>query len=687
MSNLLEGLNPAQSKAVKHKDNPLLILAGPGSGKTRVITTKIAYLIKEMGVNPKSILAVTFTNKAAEEMRERATELSPEAKFSTITTFHSFCARMLRIYASFVGLTTDFSIYDVPDSVVLFRSVFPDFTQKEAKEIMKKISKFKNSDFKLKRSTMLNLSLDSTYYEKYQAALLQANAVDFDDLILHFTQILSTQEHVKERITSQYKYILVDEYQDSNSVQFELLKNLYAEGTYLSVVGDEDQSIYRFRGAEIENILNFTTAFKNVDTIKLEQNYRSTPNILNAASELIAKNTSRIGKTIWTERPSGKNVEVKYFRSNIDEVEFCARIASESAYKDTAILFRTNAQSFAFERGFTALGIPYKLVGGARFFEREEIKDMIAWMAIILNPFDVVAFRRVSNKPARGFGDVGQQNIIELADRENISIIEAIKIASDNGENKKHKSLAFYDLYNEFFEDIEDDETALNHFLLNIFTKTKLKDYYEKMDADEDLSKIDNVKEFIDFSAIYGNGREGLSDLLERIRLDAQFADEQEGNVDVVTLITIHNTKGLEFPKVIVSGLEEGIFPSSRSMESDDLEEERRLLYVAMTRAEKELYLTYCSNKNLWGTHRYFNKSIFVGELESVLGFEEETEIVEEHPYKKGQAVYQDDYGYGVIFKTEGEGENLIVFVQFETGFIGRFLPEYDSLELIESIY
>ena len=623
MDNLLNSLNEMQKEAVLDFSNPLLVLAGAGSGKTRVITSKIAYAIKAMGISPYRILAVTFTNKAAKEMRDRIANMIPDENTNGLEmrTFHSFGAYVLRRYGDRIGLNSSFTIYDDDDSLNLLANSYPDQKKAELREYMKQISKAKdkgfNPDSKELNKIAYRLPGFTTYFATYEKALRSSGCVDFADLIIRTTELLVNNKDVREYFRSRFKLILVDEYQDTNAAQFRLLKQLVGPDTQLVVVGDDDQSIYKFRGAEIRNILSFEYDYPNTRIIKLEENYRSTKSILRVASSVIKNNKGRHDKTIFTNNEMGDKPElISAIDSDEEALKVKMLISRLPNYKSVAVLYRTNAQSREFETAFSRYRIPYQVVGALRFYEREEIKDSLALFSIVLNPRDRISFLRVINKPARGIGKGAIESILSYSDHLIDSLEFAIKDNKLTGKAKNgaSKFLAMINKANNMLS----ENCELKDFATFLLEESGIKQLYED-EKDEAVrrGRLENLSALI--SALNGltPGREGLVSFLESITLDRTTLNNSEEDVEnSVKLMTMHNTKGLEFDTVFVTGLEEGVMPSIRDSEStEDVEEERRLFYVAVTRARKKLYLTYSNKRMLWGHWNYQDPSRFIGEI------------------------------------------------------------------------
>jgi DNA helicase II / ATP-dependent DNA helicase PcrA len=695
----LEALNPRQREAVEHQGSPLLILAGAGSGKTRVITTKIAWLIAQGLYSPYEILAVTFTNKAAREMHERVARMAPNAAGVLIRTFHSFGAWLLRRNAERAGLDKNFTIYDDDDSITLLKSLYNDRTRRELAKYAHAISRAK--DYCLKSGDDLSdVSLDPDFpemYKRYQKRLDEMGNTDFGDLIMKTVMLLRNDPEVQRSVQERFRIVLVDEYQDSNVAQFQLLSAVTGDETYLCVVGDDDQSIYRFRGAEVRNILTFQEHFPGTKIVKLEQNYRSTQSILELASQVVSANRGRLGKKLWTARKGGKKPMLVFLQDQDQEARFCADLLEDGNLEGTAILYRTNAQSLAFESLFTNLGVPYRIVGALRFYEREEVRDSLALLSLLLNPRDEVAFRRIINKPTRGIGPAAMEKILEAA---NGTAGDLIRAAENASAHLTKKAATGAQEFVRIFQgagtgantgaNTGDDAFLLPELIQEMMKSSRLLEYHREQDQISGSSKLRNMEELVSASADFEPGMEGLVSFLELIELDrSRFAEQSEDGRERVTLITMHNTKGLEFPRVIITGLDEGLFPNWQSENDEDLEEERRIFYVSVTRAMDELYLVTCRTRRLWGQTRNYSQSRFLLEVPSEL-FDTPDGIGaqagrdgQENQYPVGMRIYHDDYGSGTIVKSWYNGADLVVQVRFETGRSARFLPKYTSLEKI----
>lgn len=682
----LEGLNKQQLNAVTYKGGPLLLLAGAGSGKTRVITTRIAYLIQELGFSPYSILAVTFTNKAAGEMKERVLSMIPSGEDVMIKTFHSFGAWMLRRNGESLGLRSSFTIYDDDDVNSLIKSLVPGATRSEIKQFSRDISRCKDDNL-IPDDDLTHINSHPDFrriYTKYEKRLNEIGNVDFGDLISLPKKLLKENKIVRDRFQSRFKVILVDEYQDTNRAQFDLLKNLAGPDTWVCVVGDDDQSIYKFRGAEVKNILDFDKMFPGTEVIKLEENYRSTGNILAIASAVVKNNINRLGKTLWTSKGEGEKPSIKYLENGEAEAEFLAQQLLEGDLNETAILYRTNAQSRQLESTFIRNNIPYKIVGTLRFYEREEIKDTLALLAFISNTRDEIAFRRVVNKPPRGIGKASLEKVIEAASSYDNDYMKTMLETNVIKGKAKKGCQEFHD----FIEELTalDYTVDLGHFVRKVVEDSGLLEYHRSQDEAIGSGKVDNLEELINAASKY-SGETSLIDFLEAVELDqSSFNKEEDDDIPKVTLITMHNTKGLEFDRVFITGMENGLFPRTDKLEdNDELEEERRLFYVSITRARKELFLTSCSRRVIHGKMMNSMPSVFLGEIpeEFVIGDKAPSIQESNSGFSRGDNVYHDDYGSGYIIKVTDNGKHDLVLVKFETGQVKQFIPEFSALEKI----
>ena len=645
--NLLEKLNDKQREAASQIDGSILILAGAGSGKTRTITYRIAHMIENVGISPYSILAVTFTNKAAKEMRERVEELVGDiAKACTISTFHSFGMRLLRMYGKEVGYNSNFTIYDTDDQKRIVKAILKgqnlsiNGVKLTERDLVSMISKIKEQIKTLDEYSVINKQIVEVY-DKYNRALLESNAMDFSDILLNTYKLLQKPE-ILEKVQNKYKYIMIDEYQDTNNLQYKIIDLIARKSSNLCVVGDENQSIYGFRGANILNILNFENNYNNAKIIKLEENYRSTTTILDAANELIKNNKSSKDKKLWTQNGKGDLIKVLACDNARDEVSRIIEIIKRNhqngiAYRDMTILYRTNAQSRLFEEGFLRYNIPHKVFGGISFYSRVEIKDIIAYLSIIVNPQDELNLQRIINVPKRKVGEKGIEKIITYARENNLNLLEAlshIKEISGLTVVGKEKILEMYDIIKEL-KDLSYTETA-SYIVQTLIDKIKYIDYIKKNYSDAE-ARIENIDEFknsiLELENVVGELR--LNEYLENVSL-VSATDDLEEKSDYVKLMTIHNSKGLEFPIVFLVGFENEIFPGSRAMfEEKEMEEERRLCYVALTRAEKKLYLSHATIRFVYGQDRLSTPSVFLKEIpEKLLDID----------VKKERLYFADDY-------------------------------------------
>ncbi len=636
---IYDTLNPPQREAVAQTEGPVLILAGAGSGKTRVLTHRIAYLMDEKGVNPWNILAITFTNKAAQEMRERVDKLVGFGSESIwVSTFHSACVRILRRHIDNLGYDTNFTIYDTDDQKSLMKDVCRkmniDTKIYKERSLLAQISHAKDElltpdDMEMKAAGDYNMKKVASVYREYQAALRKNNALDFDDLIVKTVELFEKCGAVLEYYQERFKYIMVDEYQDTNTAQFKFISLLAQRYQNLCVVGDDDQSIYKFRGANIGNILGFEHVFPDARVIRLEQNYRSTRNILNAANQVIANNTERKAKTLWTENEEGSKVHFRQFLNAYEEAEYVAGEIGKlkrnglGNYRDCAILYRTNAQSRIFEEKFIAANIPYKLVGGVNFYARKEIKDLLCYLKTINNARDDLAVQRIINVPKRGIGATTLGRVQDYADNMGISLYEALRVAEE--VPSIGRSLSKIDGFVTFIQMLKSkaDVLTVEEILQEVIDSTGYVAELEAEDTEESRARIENIDELISKTVAYQEAMEEqnqpatLSGFLEEVALIADI-DTVDPDQDYVLLMTLHSAKGLEFPKVFMVGMEDGIFPSHMTISYGDdgeMEEERRLCYVGITRAMKDLTLTCAQQRMIRGETQYNRVSRFVREI------------------------------------------------------------------------
>lgn len=691
---LLDDLNEPQREAVLHQQGPLLIVAGAGSGKTAVLTRRVAYLLRNQEADPFSVLAITFTNKAADEMRERIAVLAGSiARAMWIGTFHAMCVRMLRREAPRLGYKSSFTIYDASDSERLVAFVMRDLDidprRIRPKQIHHAIGRAKDE---LVSPEKFSESADNWFerqiaaaYSEYQKRLRQANAMDFDDLINQTIDIFRQFPEVLEHYRERFRHLLVDEFQDTNAAQFELVRLLGAPGGNVCVVGDMDQSVYGFRGADYRNLALFEKAFPKARVIVLEQNYRSTQHILSAANALIEHNRARKPKNLWTQSGEGEKIVRFYAENEHDEAAFVAaeigRLVEggDFPYREFAIFYRTNAQSRVIEEIFTRYGVPYRVVGSLRFYERREIKDMLAYLRMLINPADNVSLKRIINTPRRGIGDRTVAGLEAFAAVRGLNLFEAVE-AADEVETISRRALGglqdFLHLIRELSSYLEEGATLRS--LVEVACERS--GYLAELEAErsiESLGRIENLKELAgvarEFEEAYPGA--GLDEFLSRISLVSE-QDEYDDEASSVTLMTLHNAKGLEFPVVFIAGMEDGVFPHMRSLGSpEDLEEERRLAYVGITRAKKRLYLTHAVSRSLWGGSNYNPPSRFLKEIpEQLVNVEgEPAEAGARHPglsratagWNVGDEIVHDRWGAGVITALAGAGEKSEATIWF----------------------
>lgn len=738
----LELLNREQKEAVLCTEGPLLILAGAGSGKTRVLTYRIAHLIDECGVNPWNILAITFTNKAAGEMRERVDKIVGYGSESVwVSTFHSTCVRILRRYIDRLGFDTNFTIYDTEDQKTVMKDVCRrlqvDPKMYKERMLLNVISHAKDeyispNEFKLNVQGDFRQEKIASVYLEYQKELKKNNALDFDDLIVKTVELFQSCPDVLDYYQERFRYIMVDEYQDTNTVQFKLVSTLAKKYQNLCVVGDDDQSIYKFRGANIGNILNFEKVFPEARVIKLEQNYRSTQHILDAANGVIANNRGRKAKALWTENEPGEPIVFQQFQTGYEEAEYITgeiqkKIrAGEAEYRDFAILYRTNAQSRLFEEKFLVANVPYKLIGGVNFYSRKEIKDLLAYLKTIDNGKDDLAVRRIINVPKRGIGAVTLNKVQAYADSIGISFFEALESAGEvPGLGKALlKIQPFVHLIHELRLKLAD--ISLEQLMEEILEQTGYAQELKDEGTEEADARLENIDELISKIVTYEEGAEhpDLSEFLEEVALVADI-DSLEDSDNRVLLMTLHSAKGLEFPCVYLAGMEDGIFPSYMSIAADnpteEIEEERRLCYVGITRAMKELTLTSARVRMIRGENQYNNISRFVREIpQELIGRKtpvppvpKAQQMPKDNAYARAKEAFKTktfdpkqfkvvkadklDYGVGdrvshikfgagtVLEITEG-GRDYEVKVDFDRAGVKRMFASFAKLKKIESL-
>ena len=661
MSDLLNGLNDRQKEAVEYLDGPLLILAGAGSGKTRVLTYKIAYLLEKKIVKPWEILAITFTNKAAKEMKERVEGLvGAEAQDMWLGTFHSVCVRILKREIELLGYSRDFNIFDEIDKDKVIKEVmkklniddkiYPTGLIKaeisKAKEVMKddkQYAKDAQGDFRKEEIAKV--------YTMYQQTLRTNNSIDFDDIIMLTVQLFLEHPDRLAYYQEKYKYVLVDEYQDTNKTQFLLISLLTAGTGNICVVGDESQSIYGFRGADITNILNFEKEFPSAKIIKLEENYRSTKNILNAANEVIKNNSSKIDKVLWTQNKEGEKINYKTLNNEYEEVEYVVETIDDlcrkenKKYSDFAVLFRTNAQARVLEEVFMRTGTPYKLIGGIKFYARKEIKDIISYLKLINNKNDNIALKRIINEPKRGIGDTALDKLDQMAQDKGVSIFELIQ---DNlnlaGLRSAGNIILFRDMMNDLMANKE--TFKVSDLIKRVLKVSGYEDMLNAEGTKETEIRFENLMEFIGVAIEFENenAENTLEDFLDSIALVSDV-DNLDESTEAVTLMTMHSAKGLEFDDVFLVGMEEGLFPSKRSIEEDaSTEEERRLCYVAITRAKDQLFLTNTKKRTLYGSTSFSLPSRFIDEIPDNLLTEDSIENKESRGIKRQSSFLDDEY-------------------------------------------
>lgn len=733
MNPIFDTLNDRQCEAVKHTEGPLLITAGAGSGKTKVLTCRIAHLL-ELGVAPYRILAITFTNKAAKEMKERVTNLvGAQADSIWLSTFHSFCAKLLRFEVDgFHGYTRNFTIYDSSDQLVLVKDCLKklnlDDKQFMPRSVLGTISSAKNvlmdaKAFAAKASDFYEQKV-ADVYALYQEKLRENNAVDFDDLLFLAVRLLQEKEDVREKYQSRFQYILVDEYQDTNHAQYALTKILAARWRNICVVGDADQSIYAWRGADIRNIIDFTRDYPDAASIKLEQNYRSTKTILHAANAVIDNNESRPKKTLWTENPAGNKIIHYQAQTEHDEADYIAGVIynrheiSHEPYGDMAILFRTNAQSRVLEEKLMRYAIPYTMVGGTKFYDRKEIKDVLAYLRLLYNPEDSLSLTRIINVPKRNIGATTMEHVAAYAEEQGISLFEALSSTDEIPVTKRARTSLenFAAMIFDLLNDIEGKDVL--SLIETVIKQTGYGDMLDK-EAEHDPqgeSRKENVGEFLSVAKDYmdSNPDGNLQDFLENVALVSDV-DDFESSDSKVPLMTLHAAKGLEFPVVFLTGLDEGLFPHSRTLlDPAQVEEERRLAYVGITRAERQLYVTNAITRTMYGRISAYMPSRFLAEIPSqlmedyhrksampqsrttavpgkqrvsILTKPVASSLPKKHAvtdtFAKGDKVRHKIWGIGTVLDVIGEGPNMQMKIQFPTKGVRQVVVKYAPLEKV----
>lgn len=738
MNNMLDKLNERQKEAVLATEGPVLVLAGAGSGKTTVLVNRIAYMISEKHIRPWNILAITFTNKAAREMKDRIERLLGDtAKDMWIGTFHSVCVRILRSCIDLLGYSRDFVIYDTADTKTVMKECLRELDIDEksfpVRNVLSIISNAKNdlmdaATFENVYKSDYRMSIIAKIYYRYQTKLRKNNAVDFDDIILNTVKILSENPDVLSKYQDKFQYILVDEYQDTNNSQYLLINLLAQANRNLCVVGDDDQSIYKFRGANIGNILNFEDDYSDVQKITLDQNYRSTQNILDAANSVISNNKGRMGKSLWTSNGDGNRVYVYTGTNEYDEARYIARqikkhFDEQGSFSDCAILYRTNAQSRVIEEMLMRESVPYKVLSGLRFYDRKEIKDIIAYLRVVYNPNDDVSLARIINEPKRKIGNATLEKARNIAREKETSLYDVISHADDYPEFKTaiKKLLSFSEIIQSLIK--LKDTVTIEDLTGRILNDTGYMPALVMEDTTESKTRIENLGEFISVITEFENNEETgntLGEFLENISLVSDI-DGYDENEDSAVLMTIHSAKGLEFPIVFLSGLEEGLFPGMRSMESDDdIEEERRLCYVAITRAKEQLYITKTISRTIHGktmptTASRFFKEIPVEYLEDKTTLQPKVAKVMQDlgvrnasapkkevymtkgfgssvkssgstdysKFKAGDAVEHRTFGRGEILKATPCGNDCILEIQFESIGFKRLMAAFAKVKKI----
>ena len=719
-------LNDVQKAAVESFGKPVLIFAGAGSGKTRVLTHKIAHLIKNNLVDAENILALTFTNKAAEEMRHRVQKIiKSKSALVTMGTFHSVCAKMLRSEIHNLGYTSEFSIFDVQDQTSLFKVLLEpmDFPKNyiTPQDLRFKISYFKNRlispDDAKKKATIIIDKHYAELYEKYQIALKENNALDFDDLLLLPLQIFEKYPKILETYQEKWKYILVDEYQDTNKPQFMLVKNLAKSHKQICVVGDDDQSIYGWRGADISNILDFEKTFKNSEIFKLETNYRSTSYILDSAYSVVKNNHNRASKELVANNGNGEKLGLMQTNDEMEESDAVISALQKEIklekrnFSDFAVLYRTNSQSRAIEDAFRRSGIPYNIIGGVRFYERKEIKDLIGYLSLILNPKDTISLRRVVNFPPRGIGLKTVDKCVIEAEKRNVEMIEVLNKPENMGIRGKQADAldVFYNIiskYNDLLRKLNAGE-----LVRALIEEAGIKKYYQDSTSPEESERYENVLEFIksvdDFMKRSPDG--GLPQFIEEVSLLTDL-DQWNDQNNRVTMMTVHSSKGLEFPVVFLTGLEDGLFPLHRSLDSNEtLEEERRLFYVGVTRAMHKVYLMYANNRRRMGSDDLYGiVSRFIGEIpednlekisftsaltRKVIGGKAgkhtktavSRTVVLFDDFQVGDFVEHAIFGVGKVMALSGQGENQRVGIEFKDGLKKKLVVKFANLKKVDS--
>lgn len=747
----LDTLNKDQREAVLYNEGPLMILAGAGSGKTKTLVTKIAYLIEKLQMSPYQVLGLTFSNKAATEMRDRiATEVHSDIGALQITTFHAFCAKLLRSEASHIGLSRSFTIYDKSESKAIVKHILSrhGISQKEVSpfEVLYFIDEIKNfGHYHGRDNSELDYEVNKEdifyqHYLEYEEELRKANSLDFGGLITAVIELFEKHPSIKERYQKRFRYILIDEYQDTNRAQFQLIKMLSSSNNKICVVGDEDQSIYSWRGADIRNILDFEQVFPKVRLIKLEQNYRSSKIIIEAASAVIAKNSQRKGKNMWTENSDGEHIQIVECESDKIEADFVAKKIEELhregvPYREMAVFYRTNAQSRLIEDRLRNFKMPYRIVGGIKFYERKEIKDVLAYLKIVVNPKDSLSLSRIINVPARGIGATSIRKFETEAVNKNLSLFEIISDIVDNSENYSHLRLSakVKSALSQFVQLILDvqlmlkDSSNLSAAYEKILYESGYWEHLKSMKDFESQARLENLEELKSAITQYEESHDNpsLVDYMESITLDTSNDEAEDHSSGDVSLMTIHGAKGLEFFYVFIVGAEENVFPSYRSLEQGDdfsLEEERRLFYVAMTRAMKKLFICFAQGRMLFGQVKFNGPSRFLNELpeqyylwirpdgttpenwsfnnkdendwgdfsqeigdefNEVPVYQVASKQEKSSKFEKGIRVKHSLYGVGKVVGVDGQGVDEKVTIRFNDGVNKKFMVRFAPIEVI----
>ncbi len=735
MENYLDKLNPNQRRAVMTTEGALLVLAGAGSGKTTMLASRVAYILENTYTNPWEILAITFTNKAANEMRERIAKYAGgDVNSMWAGTFHSVCVRILRTCIDRIGYTSEFVIYDSADAKTLIKECIKelglDDKEYPPQSLLNIISRAKNDlttpeEFMSEYGSHPRMKRVARVYEMYTDKLKSNNALDFDDIILHTVKILKNEEDIREKYRNKFKYILVDEYQDTNNTQYELISLLVNDSSNICVVGDDDQSIYKFRGANINNILDFEKDYSGALKITLDENYRSTSNILDAANAVIAHNKKRMGKSLWTSKDEGEKITTYTGYTEKEEASFIARQirrerSERGRFGDCAVLYRTNAQSRAIEEALMYEAIPYKVLAGQRFYDRKEIKDIVAYLKVIYNPCDSLSIRRIINEPKRKIGLATIDKVHEHELNDGVTMYDVLKKA-DTYSDLKSASIRlgeFVSLIEGFRVKAYNDKMPVDELVEYVLEKSGYMNMLKAEDTTESKTRLENIEEFINVAHEFTNNAENegtLNEFLEKVMLVSDI-DGYDSEEDCAVLMTVHSAKGLEFPVVFLAGMEESLFPSLRSMEEDeDIEEERRLCYVAITRAKEKLYMTRAMSRLKYGQRLPNDESRFLREVPyeykedastgamrarntiekagidirpeaefmRIKHKSEPTPAVNEFNFLAGDRVRHSKFGDGTVISSQAFGRDAIVVIDFDTAGNKRLMAAFAKLERI----